>query len=343
MTWIISVWKKLIHTFGIGWLAVAMTYCSTIDYHMPRYHPGNIYLAGAKRYGSDSIFTATYWKNGIATPLTDGKTNSALFGIQVTGNDIYTVGYEGSILKYWKNKNAVTIADTITATSMAILNEKVYLAGEAQFGATSVPAYWSIGQLNHLLDNSSQSASGLASAIADASPDFFIAGYQTNKALPNSFIWKNGKTVVYQFSGIARAVTVHGTDVYAAGSYSAQGTDLRASYWKNGTRIDLTAGTTPACAYAITVSGDVVYVAGYETNAKGFKVAKYWKNGEAVSLTEGNSYSNQAYAIAVYDNDVYVTCDGPIAHSSLLCKNGKVVAPFDGTSDQFYALGLFIY
>src|SRR5579859_3799409 len=71
-------------------VALIMLGCRDINYVMPAYKPPvDIYLAGAKLNGTDTAWSATYWKNGVPTSLTDGLTNSSLFGVCVTDSGIY--------------------------------------------------------------------------------------------------------------------------------------------------------------------------------------------------------------------------------------------------------------
>jgi len=79
-----------------------------------------------------------------------------------------------------------------------------------------------------------------------------------------------------------------------------------------------------------------VYVAGAELNS-GKRFAKYWKNGVAVNLSDGK-FDASAYAIAVVNNDVYVS--GVENNSSgkqvaKYWKNGVAVNLTDGSGWAF--------
>jgi hypothetical protein len=75
----------------------------------------DIYIAGYEG-GWPNKQIAIYWKNGVATALTDGTQNSIATDIAVIGNDVYISGYEGSypnmqVAKYWKNGVAHNLTD----------------------------------------------------------------------------------------------------------------------------------------------------------------------------------------------------------------------------------------
>ncbi|MHB8206234.1 hypothetical protein [Mucilaginibacter sp.] len=87
----------------------------------------NVYLTGSELVSG--IQYATYWKNGIATVLTNGF---AIYQIAFSGNDIYLVGYSwtgaeslhGDLL--WKNNTLTTLASgsggAYYAQGIAIVN-----------------------------------------------------------------------------------------------------------------------------------------------------------------------------------------------------------------------------
>ncbi|HLZ15912.1 MAG TPA: hypothetical protein VKQ08_02685 [Cyclobacteriaceae bacterium] len=316
-------------------VALIMLGCRDINYVMPAYKPPvDIYLAGAKLNGTDTAWSATYWKNGVPTSLTDGLTNSSLFGVCVTDSGIYAAGYEGIFLKYWRNGIGISLGDSSRAAALSVIQADVYIAGWTR---SNTAVYWKNGS-QHIL-----SLHAAATSIAVSGSDVYLAGYQGGIDLTASIVWKNGAPLSdLQANGEINSIVVSGPDVFAAGSYLALASqNPRACYWKNSALILLSDASHIGSANSIFVSGEDVYVAGYETNASGFKVAKYWKNSIANSISDGTR-SQEAHAIAVAHGDVYVTCDGSIPNSSILMKNGSMVAPFDGTSNKYYAFGLLV-
>ena len=73
-----------------------------------------------------------------------------------------------------------------------------------------------------------------------------------------------------------------------------------AMYWKNGTPVYLSDGSSNAYANAITVGSDI-YVAGSVNNR-----AVYWKNGISYNLQANNLVCFSASSIALNGSDVYI-------------------------------------
>jgi hypothetical protein len=111
-------------------------------------------------------------------------------------------------------------------------------------------------------------------------------------------------------------------DVYVAGAEAnANFTDGQATYWKNGTKVNLptTAGSFSE-AHSIFVTDDAVYVAGRDV-AEG---VVYWKNGTKVKLA-GLPEGRNASGIVVKGNDVYVSGiirEGGLVNVACYWKNG---------------------
>lgn len=309
--------------------------CKDINYIVPVREPiVDIYLAGAKINGTDTAWSATYWKNGVPTSLTNGLVNSNLFGVSVSDSGVYVAGYEGIELKYWRNGISYSIGDTSRALAISAVNDDVYIAGWTK---NNTAVYWKNGIQTILGPHAA------ATTIDVISNDVYLGGYQGSVDLTTSIVWKNNSPLNdIQGNGQINSIVVVGTDVYSAGNYLPLASqNLRACYWKNSTLVILSDGVNVGSANSIFVSGSDIYVAGYETNSNGVKVARYWKNGIAKSVSDGTR-SQEVHAIVVANGDVYLTCDGPVPHSSILMKNENMVAPFDGSSNRYYAFGLAI-
>jgi hypothetical protein len=205
---------------------------------------------------------------------------------------VYVAGYENNVAKYWKDGKSILLSDSVNLTTA---------------GAT---------------------------CITVAGNDVYVGGYEINTG-PNPVAnlvriakyWKNGVSVnltdpaSYTNAPGINAITVSGTDVYAAGyeRSTASGNLIEvAKYWKNGTPVNLTGSTAnsrDAQINSIAVVGNDLYAAGYEyvlragsSGTYAVLVAKYWKNGIDIHLnhTDGltDTYAN---SVAVAGNDVYVS------------------------------------
>jgi hypothetical protein len=78
----------------------------------------DVYVSGFEKtsLAFGNIEVAKYWKNGIATNLTNAVFHASAEAITVSGSDIYAAGYEenaagNGIAKYWKNGVAFNLTD----------------------------------------------------------------------------------------------------------------------------------------------------------------------------------------------------------------------------------------
>ena len=82
----------------------------------------DIYVAGIEF--KDYLPVAKYWKNEIATSLTDGSSDVFVNDIIIVGNDIYVVGYENyhsiSVATYWKNGVATVLNNGSNTTAFSV-------------------------------------------------------------------------------------------------------------------------------------------------------------------------------------------------------------------------------
>lgn len=260
----------------------------------------DIYVTGFESSGNcgDCAY-AKYWKNGIATNLTDGLHKSEANSIFVSGKDVYVAGYENNntyspIAKYWKNGVAVKLADSAVANSIFVSGKDVYVAGTQDahvVGSSSMgftdPIYWKNGVAVKLGEN------GYASSIVVSGNDVYVAGYLYQGG---ATYWKNGQKKslagYYQFE---TAIAVSGSDVYVTQRSNP-------AYWKNGIPVNFFTNNSGS-ALAIAVSGNDVYIGGWEA-INGEHTGAYWKNGARVILPQHSSVA--VTGIAVSGNDIYV-------------------------------------
>lgn len=132
----------------------------------------DVYVAGSESNGTAHV--AKYWKNGQAISLTNGTAvASSASSIAVVGTDVYVAGWEGdflgrvggsgSVAKYWKNGQVISLTSGATyayASSIAILGSDVYIAGHE--GSTILsPKYWENGMAVPLTGANGAFATGI--------------------------------------------------------------------------------------------------------------------------------------------------------------------------------------
>ena len=197
----------------------------------------DVYVAGAMGTSTPNS-VAEYWKNGQAYRLvTDSSSFSWAYGIAVSGKDVYIAGYTTGVrgfiqATYWKNGVATVLGDSLSpsnASAISLNGADVYIAGNIGSNNT-VAAYWKNGVASIVSQPGSR-----ASGIAVYGKDVYIAG---NTGYERGAYWKNGALTNLPFFSTVLAVTVNGTDVYAAG-YSDASNKPTASYWKNGVEVQL--------------------------------------------------------------------------------------------------------
>jgi len=163
----------------------------------------------------------------------------------------------------------------------------------------------------------------------------YITGFQEHSSGKMvATLWTNGSPEFLtngNFESAANDVAKSNTDIYVAGAErnipsSADPSELnqRAVYWKNGTQIEITDGSTNAEAVAIALNGNDVYVAGSEYNTTTLRFnARLWKNGAEITLNDGSNWS-YANDVALNGNDVYVAGNEIISGTptAILWKNG---------------------
>jgi hypothetical protein len=282
-----------------------------------------------------------YWKNNKLNLLPDNGYSSGT-GIAVSDKDVYVSSsgvYSGNNVTYWKNGVGIDLSDpTIiypTATAITLSGNDVYVAGGAYINSFEkfVPVYWK-NRDKAVKISTFSSDRGEARAIAVSGNDIYLAGSTYDQTLgygSPACYWKNGTPLFLHSNtnssssnnGIAKSICVSGSDVYVVGdvyfvgSASDQGT---ATYWRNGTAVELTPNQI-STANSITVVGDDVYIAGAIMGPDRLPRATYWKNGVAVPLESTYSVAN---AIAVFENDIYVAGNRGV-DTALYWKNGKPI------------------
>lgn len=241
---------------------------------------GDVYVSGAMK---NTQWMACYWKNGVATMLTDGTYEAgAGGGIFISGTDVYACGGERNAAnvfsaKYWKNGTAVSLTDGTkesVANSIFVSGTDVYCAGyEKDASGTIVAKYWKNGIATTL------GTGGVANSIVVAGTDVYIAGNYGNVGC----YWKNSTLINLNNCINGTKVFLSGTDVYVSGSDNS----YQAAYWKNGSIVSLSDGES---ANSVFVNNTDVYIAGRTS----VNIPCYWKNGQQITLSSSTNYRNYA-------------------------------------------------
>ncbi len=190
-----------------------------------------VYVVGSEKRGTLHD-VATVWKDGVATPLTDGSRYAWALSVAISGSDVYVAGteYAGTaglrIAMVWKNGVPTPLTDgskDARALSVTISGRDVYVAG-AEFGGTAPPLHLAI-------------------------------------------VWKNGVPAALPLTDVAddasaESVAVSGDDIYVAGGVESRTSFSRSSFlfdvamfWKNGiaTPLTRTDGTEEGWASSVLV------------------------------------------------------------------------------------------
>jgi len=112
----------------------------------------DLYTAGYVIQGPGH-YKATYWKNGVATSLTDGPSGQVVTAIAFQGSDVYMSGstiYNGhNVATFWKNGLATILTDgssNSNASDIIVDGPDIYIAGVTNTNdAYGTLTYWKNG------------------------------------------------------------------------------------------------------------------------------------------------------------------------------------------------------
>lgn len=259
----------------------------------------DIYVAGYETINGKQV--ATYWKNGVPQPLSDGTSNSESTALVVHNSDVYVLVEDGYALKYWKNDQENIIYNQLgtygNARDMMVTeNGDVYIAGSRPVGGAAVATYWKNGVATSLIHDNYSYATGIAISGNDVYVSGFSTETNTGSSKPIALYWKNGVPVTLtdgSLYGYATKLAVVGNDVHVVGYEHDEVGNWSARYWKNGDVIPLPNGVDASDIFMV---GDDAYVVG-----RAGQTVKYWKNGVHVEVGPGHF----VYGITVFNNNVY--------------------------------------
>lgn len=146
----------------------------------------DVYVAGNKVKSRDEyIRLATYWKNGVATDLTDGTSNAQINSIVVAEGVVYAAGRENSRPVFWIDGVPTYPEGTFEANSIRVSDKgDVYVGGRDR---NNSPMIWKNGEPIRLSEQT-----GRAWSIFLCGEDVYVAGYIDNQEGRVAVMWKNG-------------------------------------------------------------------------------------------------------------------------------------------------------
>lgn len=257
----------------------------------------DVYVAGGEKNASGK-YVARYWKNGVATDLTNGAEHGYASGIEVNGTDVYIAFQEMNaagkyVAKYWKNGVVTNLSDGSVNTGvqeLALSGSDVYVLG-VEASVPRVIKYWKNGNAVTLPLTVSTNANFYD--ITVAGNDVYVSGneFDPSGTFSRAMIYKN-TTAMPLTNSLPPAnawggVAVNGSDVYAGGMIYNTPFISTAIYWKNGAAVTLGDGITNSAIRCMFVNNTDVYACGTITNASGKNVLTYWKNGVATTVSNG--------------------------------------------------------
>lgn len=281
----------------------------------------SVYVFGSEQFpGPNSI--VKYWKNGVATNVSDGLRSSYTSHAFIsTNNDIYIAGSEWdsagytSNAKLWINGVKTDIAGFTFLDSRSsdvfVNGTDVYVAYDIDNIMTgySSAKLWKNGSSTTL---SNDSANFHTYCVYVSGNDVYVGGTRTPQAsiVNRAVIWKNGVAQYLnngEFNSIVTKILVNGNDVYAVGQDNVAGNGTgRAVIWKNGVPTYLTDGVgSDAMANDIFIDGTDIYVCGRRSTPGSGEKVQVWKNG-VVNVLSASGSSGIGQSIFVKNGDVYV-------------------------------------
>lgn len=268
--------------------------------------------------------------SGNVTVKTVGgiSTGFAFKYIIPTKGTVYCIGSDTQYgTGYWINSTFTPMNDMTSQYDLKGSGSDFYIAGPSTAGT---PTYWKNGTAVHI-----SSQTGYTWSVFVSGTDVYNLGLIGQ----NFYVWKNGTPtqlttntlITFTHQGFSSSdLFVYNGDTYVAGSQylATNSTITKATYWKNGSPVDVTDGihTGPAWANAVYVSGGDVYVAGVEAilnSQQGIQTLapRLWKNGTSIPINAptDNLYTNIT-SLLVNGNDVYI--GGQYNNAGALWKNG---------------------
>lgn len=262
----------------------------------------DVYVGGHCYAPGSGNLTATIWKNGEQTLLSDGSQETSISAISVLNGNVYAVGSAKYVEPlaiyympiYWENGVRYQVADRQgygTGIDMGSDGRLHILSYAANGGGL----LWRDGTETPLED--SQTCSGLFIANNTA----YVSGRSSVDTGRKATFWVNGsKNYLSTVNDklVPENIFVLGGDIYVAG-WSYEGVNPQALYWKNSIRTNLTDAQQNGLAKGVAVVGTDVYIVGEVINPGFQEQVALWKNGELTYITDGTRSATSTAIVVV--------------------------------------------
>lgn len=245
----------------------------------------------------------------------------------------YAVGWFASgasyLPCYWKGttRSALDVPAGTTnadATGACVVSGSFYVSGYHKSGTTYDPCFWKDGVRTDLATGG---VGGRAFAIAISGGSVYVAGeyYPASHGGDSApCYWKDGVLYALDHPGdkyaAAKAIAVLNGEVYTAGSYTLDGYDLYACYWKGSAKTDLSvpAGKNRSEANSIALSGGSIHVAGsYSTNyIEADSKGAYWKDGARTDVVATGASKTWVSSLSLDGGTAYLAGFGETGDGS---------------------------
>lgn len=284
-------------------------------------HAQSIFISGKDVYIAGwQNGTACYWKNGEKTDLTGG---AYAYSIYVCNGHVYVAGdTTGSTTAcYWDNGVRTTLGSfggaTSSASSIYVRTGDVYVTGYYSITGGGTDRYacaWRNGGASldlrtyPVTDNLTGKNPAYGTGVCGSGVDIFVSGHYTVGANTQAFFHSprhSGdvppKPLTADLPGgttssVAKSLYYTGTDFYISGNYNNTDGNIRACYWKNEIKYDISSGNQ-SMANCIYVS-DGIYISGAnQENSGGNWPACYWVNNNLKNLEGGEDAGANAISV----------------------------------------------
>lgn len=229
---------------------------------------GNVYVAGSEK-NAEGNTQARLWKNGSLMKLggLNATQNSELVSVFVQSGDVYALGKNNGVVKYWKNgveTNVTGIPDASEIKKIAVYGADLCIL----FSFENSVNLWKNGSVTTLSDG--VKADKARSMSYDGGNLYVLAEEEYNGEKKIKY-WKNG--TVHYLSTVNASLAAYDIDVLEDIVVIAGDNDNYGGYWYDRMRFSVGA-SSGSTIHAIKKFKDNVYMVGVDGGFKVWDAAK---------------------------------------------------------------------